>query len=141
MLVILPGEEADGLCHSALVELITCPFGKSVCAITSLLCLCFAVQSQRHYLLPAKLSIDLLLFTGAPVSSCLSKRYQKRLYHRLTCKSSIIKSPPTMWWWRLIVFAESARRRHLFICNFFFVFQFLNKIQDGCQNLMSPSRA
>ena len=27
----------------------------------------------------------------------------------------LIKSSPTMWWWRLLVFAESARRRHLFL--------------------------
>ena len=78
-----------------------------------------------------------------------------------------IKSPTTMWWWRLIVFAESARRRHLFllslknpysdyfqiftVCilalgnlpgNFFFAFfSFFNKIQDGRQNPMAHARA
>ena len=72
-----------------------------------------------------------------------------------------------MWWWRLIVFAESARRRHLFllslknpysdyfqiftVCilalgnlpgNFFFAFfSFFNKIQDGRQNPMAHARA
>ena len=72
-----------------------------------------------------------------------------------------------MWWWRLIVFAESARRRHLFMLSlknptriiskylqyaywpwgiclviFFFAFSgFFNKIQDGRQNPMAHARA
>ena len=72
-----------------------------------------------------------------------------------------------MWWWRLTVFAESARRRHLFllslknpyseyfqifaVCilalgnlpgNFLFVlFIFFNKIQDGRRNPMAHATA
>ena len=77
------------------------------------------------------------------------------------------KSPPTMWRWRLIVFAESTRRRHLFLLSlenpysdyfqifavcilalgnssvkfFFAFFSFFNKIQDGRQNPMAHARA
>ena len=88
--------------------------------------------------------------------------------HFHSTQYTIIKSSPTMWWWRLIVFAESARRRHLFllslgnpysdyfqifaVCilalenlsgNFFFLafFSFFNKIQDGRQNPMAYARA
>ena len=82
-------------------------------------------------------------------------------------KSSFNKSPPTIWWWRLIVFAESARRRHLFLLSlknpysdyfqifpvcilalgnlpskfFFAFFSLFNKIQDGRQNPMAHAIA
>ena len=72
-----------------------------------------------------------------------------------------------MLWWRLIVFAESARRRHLFLLSlknpysdyfqiftvcilalvnlpgelFFAFFSFFNKIQDGRQNPIAHARA
>ena len=84
----------------------------------------------------------------------------------ITGHIKFIKSPPTLWWWRLIVFAESARRRHLFLLSlenpysdyfqifavcilalgnlpsdFFSAFvSFFNKIQDGRQNPMAHAR-
>ena len=87
-------------------------------------------------------------------------------YLNLTYLTWLFKSPPTMWWWRRIVFAESARRRHLFLLSlenpysdyfpifavcilalwnlsgiFFAFFSFFNKIQDGRQNPMAHARA
>ena len=120
------------------------------------------------FLMPKSISGKACQITKCAVSwRDMPSKFQAIFNHSLTCLLIIIKSPPTMCWWRLIVFAESARRRHLFllslentysdyfqifaVCilalgnlpsNFFFsFFSFFNKIQDGRQNPMAHARA